>query len=122
MLNDSLFIGFPDLNLGKSSNFPPYNIVKSGKSDYMIELAIAGFTKDELSLSIDKNNLTVKGEKKPLSDSLEYLYKGISSKSFTRVFALANSIEVTSASFENGILTIKLATKITELPKTISIS
>lgn len=121
MLNDSLFIGFPDLNLGKS-NFPPYNIVKSGTSDYMIELAVAGFSKDELSLSVDKNNLTVKGEKKSLYDSLSYLYKGISSKSFTRVFALANSIEVTSASYEDGILTIKLATKVTELPKTISIS
>jgi molecular chaperone IbpA len=122
MLNDSLFIGFPDLNLGKSNNFPPYNILKSGASNYMIELAVAGFTKDELSLSVDKNNLTVKGEKKSLSDPLSYLYKGISSKSFTRVFALANSIEVTSASYEDGILTIKLATKVTELPKTISIS
>ena len=111
-------------NLNESSNsYPPYNIVKSDNS-YTISLAIAGFSKDEIDISIQENELVVKGAIKNNQEHIEFLHKGIAGRNFERKFRLADTIKVTDANYENGLLHIFLEREIPEhqKPRKISIS
>ena len=111
-------------NLNESSNsYPPYNIVKSDNS-YTISLAIAGFSKDEIDISIQENELVVKGAIKNNQENIEFLHKGIAGRNFERKFRLADTIKVTDANYENGLLHIFLEREIPEhqKPRKISIS
>ena len=91
----------------KSPTYPPYNIVKTDKNNYMIEIAVSGFKKNEISLSIEAYYLCVSGA--IVSDNTTtYLHKGIATRDFTHRFRLADSVEVRSASMEDGMLKIHL--------------
>jgi molecular chaperone IbpA len=108
-----------------STNYPPYNIVKHGDDNFAIELAVAGFRDGEISIQVERNQLTVKGEQAvDLDNQIEYLHRGISARSFSRTWTLADHVEVAGASSENGILTISLERKVPEeqKPKTIAIN
>ena len=108
-----------------NTNYPPYNIVKQGEDSFAIELAIAGFKEGDVSIEVERNQLTVKGEQAvDLDNSVEYVHRGISARSFTRTWTLADHVEVTGAKSENGILVISLERKIPEekKPKTIAIN
>lgn len=117
---DPLSIGFEDLFLklssNKTTNFPPYNIIKESDTKYTIEIAIAGYTKEELSIIVEDRVLKVSGTKKEDSE-ISYVYKGISSKSFTRSFNIADTIEVKTSTYNDGILTIILENNIPEQKK-----
>jgi molecular chaperone IbpA len=110
------------------TNYPPYNVVKHDDDHFAIELAVAGFNIGDISITIEKNLLTIKGEQTQTLDELEkeveYLHRGISARNFTRTFTLAEHVEVTGAASENGILKIELERKVPEeqKPKTIAIS
>ena len=111
-------------NLNESNNsYPPYNIVKSD-NNYTISLAIAGFSKDEIDISIQENELVVKGAIKNTQENIEFLHKGIAGRNFERKFRLADTIKVTDANYENGLLHIFLEREIPEhqKPRKISIS
>lgn len=101
--------------------FPPYNVVKIDDDKLVMEFAVAGFSKDDISITTEKNVLTVKADKG--TDEKAYVYKGIAARKFTRSFALPEYFEVTDAFFENGILYIDLTRNIPEekKPKTIKI-
>lgn len=125
----SNFIGFDHLlnEIDRMSNasdasFPRHNVVKFSDNEFAIELALAGYKKEDLSIEMKEGNLTVSGNSSAGVD-YEYLHKGISSKKFTRTFKLAEHILVDSADFVDGILSIFLRLEIPEekLPKTISI-
>lgn len=105
-----------------SGNFPPYNVVKVDEDTYLIEFAVAGFSKKDLKVSQEKNALILEGSTEE-DEEKEYLHKGIATRSFTRVIALAEYVEVRGAEFENGILTVKLVRELPkeERPKTIDI-
>ena len=108
-----------------STNYPPYNIVKHGDDNFAIELAVAGFKDGEINIQVERNQLTVKGEQAvDLDTQVEYLHRGISARSFSRTWTLADHVEVAGAKSENGILTISLERKVPEeqKPKTIAIS
>jgi molecular chaperone IbpA len=108
-----------------NTNYPPYNIVKHGDDNFAIELAVAGFRDGEISIQVERNQLTVKGEQAvDLDNQIEYLHRGISARSFSRTWTLADHVEVAGASSENGILTISLERKVPEeqKPKTIAIN
>lgn len=108
-----------------NTNYPPYNIVKYSDDEFAIELAVAGFKDGEISITTERNQLTVKGEQAiELSEDVEYLHRGISARNFTRSWTLADHVEVIGAKSENGILTISLERKIPEeqKPKQIAIS
>ena len=118
---------FDDLlnRTSQSTNYPPYNIVKQSEDTFAIELAVAGFKDGEVTITTERNQLTVKGEQvTDLDDTKEYLHKGISARSFVRSWTLADHVEVIGAKSENGILTISLERKVPEeqKPKTIAIS
>ncbi len=95
-----------------NDNYPPHNIVKTGESDYSIELAIAGFSKDDLTLEIKDRVLTVLGEHN-LKDR-EYIHRGISTKKFKKTFRLSEHVHVKNAEISEGILTIELKYTIPE--------
>lgn len=105
-----------------NTNYPPYNIVKHGDDNFAIELAVAGFKDGEINIQVERNQLTVKGEQAiDLDNQIEYLHRGISARSFSRTWTLADHVEVAGARSENGILTISLERKVPEEQKPKSI-
>lgn len=108
----------------QQSNYPPFNVIKHDEDRYTIELAVAGFSSGEISIQVHKQKLTITGKHESETDeSVEYLYRGISSRSFVREWTLAEHVEVRSAIQENGILRITLQREVPveERPKTIDI-
>lgn len=104
-------------------NYPPYDIERTGEDQYRISLAVAGFTPDDIAITVEQNMLTVEGRKVEKGEH-EYLYRGISARPFRRVFNLADYVQVKGASFESGMLTIDLRREVPEAmkPRKIAIS
>ena len=125
MLNDPFFIGFDRMvdrmraNTPGQSNYPPYNIVKVDEDNYAIELAVAGFNKNELVIELKEGVLHIEGKKNSddVDESTQYLHKGISARSFRRSFTLSDTIVVRGADFNDGILKINLENVIPEEKK-----
>jgi molecular chaperone IbpA len=99
-----------------ADNWPPYDIAKTGDDAYRIEMAVAGFAEDELSIVTEPNLLVVTGEKKA-DGSGDYLHRGIANRPFTRRFELADHVRVVAARLVNGLLTIELQREIPEAMK-----
>ena len=98
-----------DSNLGKTvSTFPPHNILKLDDNRYMVELAVAGFSKNEIDITIEDGSLIIKGEKEEKETDVQYLHKGIGTRSFTKTLRIADTVEVRGAEFADGILKIGL--------------
>jgi molecular chaperone IbpA len=98
--------------------YPPYNIERTGETNYRITMAVAGFDETELSIESHAQVLIVKGEKaQEVEDGNEYLYRGIAKRAFERRFQLADHVEVQSASLKNGLLHIDLLRNIPEAMK-----
>jgi molecular chaperone IbpA len=92
----------------KAVTYPPYNIKQISDKKYVIEMAVAGFTKADIEVTLDGNKLVVKGAAKE-SEQDQYLFKGISERPFTREFKLNDKIEIENAELANGMLKIWLA-------------
>jgi molecular chaperone IbpA len=120
---DRLFSLLDETQRAVEDNYPPCNIERIGDDRYQISLALAGFAPDELSITAEHNVLTVEGRKVE-KETREYLYQGISSRPFKRQFNLADYVQVTNASFDNGLLRIELVREIPEAmkPRRIAIS
>ena len=108
--------------LNNSPNWPPYNIVKIDDNNYTIELAVAGFGKHNLDIELANNTLVVKGgftvdEIDPIDNPVQYLWKGIADRMFTRKFTLADTVEVKNAEYVNGMLKIFLENVVPEEKK-----
>jgi molecular chaperone IbpA len=93
-------------------HYPPTNILKTAEHQYLIELAVAGFSEDELDIEVKDRTLTVKGEH--VAQGREYIHRGISTKKFSRSFRLSEYVEVKGAEFKNGLLAIELEVVIPE--------
>ena len=130
LFNDPFFIGF-NKELSRLSNihreatrqsYPPYDLIKIDEDTYRLSLAVAGFSKNEIEVSMDNGSLVVKGEKTD-ETSNEVLHKGIATRKFTRTFALGEYMEVDRAEMADGILDIYVERNIPEekKPKTIKI-
>ncbi|CCD94715.1 small heat shock protein, HSP20-like chaperone [Bradyrhizobium sp. ORS 375] len=113
---DRLFSLLDETQRAVEDNYPPCNIERLGDDRYQISLALAGFAPDELSITAEHNVLTVEGRKVE-KETREYLYQGISSRPFKRQFNLADYVQVTNASFDNGLLRIELVREIPEAMK-----
>ena len=100
-----------------SDKFPPHNIIKVNDTHYMVELAIAGFDEKEIDITVKDGLMTVKGEKQQVDNEVNYLHKGIGTRSFSKTIRLADTIEVQGAAFKNGILSIGLENIIPESKK-----
>ena len=108
---ETLFDRLNDRSNDNSENYPPYDIVRKGEDAFEINLALAGFAPEDITVTSEASQLTVFG-KKPDNQETEYLYQGISARAFERRFNLADYIEVENASFENGLLHINLVRRV----------
>ena len=97
-------------------SYPPFNIERLGEDRYRIALALAGFSPGEITITAEQNVLTVEGRKSD-KDQHEYLYHGISARSFKRQFNLADYVQVKTATFDNGLLRVELVREIPEAMK-----
>lgn len=104
------------VRLTGGDNYPPYNIERAAEDHYQISLALAGFTPDDVTITAEQNVLTVEGRKSAKGEH-QYLYQGISSRPFRRIFNLADYVQVKGASFENGMLKIDLVREVPESMK-----
>ena len=129
IFNDPFFIGFnrnlTNLNnIYKTNNhsYPPYDLIKLDEDTYRLSLAVAGFTKDNIDLSVDNGTLIIKGEITDTIDA-EVVHKGIAGRKFVRSFALGEYMEVTGAELKDGMLHINVDRIVPEekKPKTIKI-
>lgn len=113
--------GFPG---GKIPVFPPYNIKKISENEYLIEMAVAGFGKQDITVTMENGSLIIKGNLSQTDKDTEFLYKGIAERAFTRTFNLADTVEVKNAELLNGMLKIFLERFIPESqkPKSIEIN
>ena len=113
--------------VGQTSNsFPPYDIERTGKDAYKIILAVAGFTREELTLTAEPNLLTIEGKRGAGDLKLEQrevLHRGIGARAFKQTFQLADHVKVTSASLADGLLMVELVREIPEVmrPRQIQI-
>ncbi len=119
LLSNPMLLGFEEIerlidraNKGGGDGYPPYNIERLGNSNgaaetLRITLAVAGFKRDELDVSVEDNQLTVRGKQED-DKSRDFLYRGIAARQFSRTFVLADGIEVSSADLNNGLLAIDL--------------
>lgn len=104
------------------STFPPHNIIQIEDNRYVVELAVAGFSKDEIDISLQENKLTITG-KKVDAPKLNYLHHGIGTRSFIKTIYVADTVEVRGAEFKDGILRVGLENVIpdTKKPRKIEI-
>ena len=112
------------VNGGDAPTYPPYNIERTGENAYRITMAVAGFAEGDLSVEVKENALTVRGGRQEnTSANREVLFQGIAGRSFERRFQLADHVQVSGASLENGLLHIDLVREIPEAkkPRTIAI-
>jgi len=119
LLSNPLLLGFDEIerlidraNKGAGDGYPPYNVeripAKNDESELLrITLAVAGFTRDQLEITLEDCQLTVRGKQQE-DKSREFLYRGIAARQFSRTFVLADGIEVESADLSNGLLAIDL--------------
>jgi molecular chaperone IbpA len=108
------------------TNYPPYNIVKTGEQTFELQLALAGFTQGEIEITVKDGVISIHGEKKTsiLPEGHEYYYQGISARKFFRSWPLGDYVEVVDALMRDGILTVRLEQKVPDAmkPKTIEIA
>ena len=92
-----------------ATNFPPYNIVKTGEYTYDVELALAGFSKNDIDVEYKDNMLTVKSKEKAKDDDVDgMLHRGISKRWFSKAFTIADDVEVKGAELKDGLLKISM--------------
>ena len=129
LFNDPFFIGFNRelgrLNSAHKTNlqsYPPYDLLKLDEDTYRLSVAVAGFTKDDINVSVDNGTLVIKGEIVEVTDA-KVVHKGIASRKFIRSFALGEYMEVTNAEMKDGMLHIDIYRIIPEdkKPKEIAI-
>ena len=90
-----------------ADGYPPYNIEQAGPDRLRITVAVAGFSSDELSVTVEDKQLVIRGKQSDASGR-EFLHRGIAARQFQRAFVLADGIEVTGAELENGLLSVEL--------------
>ena len=128
LFNDQFFLGFTEQvarwqNLNKKSAFPPYNLIKEDEDKQRIELAVAGYSKEDIDISVKVDLLTIKGYKKDEYEEGEFIHQGIAGREWKQEFVLGEWISVKEATLKDGLLTIRLEREMPEelKPKIIKI-
>lgn len=107
------------------NNYPPHNVIKRDEDHYEIQIAVAGFAKEEINVTVHDNELIIQGVKEPIAevDTTEYIHRGLAFRDFERYFRLEGYLEVESAEIKDGLLVIKIKRNVPEekKPKQIEI-
>jgi molecular chaperone IbpA len=114
---------YTNAHTNSGPSYPPYNIIRLSDTETVLEIAVAGFKEDEVTVVVEDEKLKVSG-KKETSETSNYVYKGIGTRSFEKVFALSKDTKVTSAEYADGVLSVFVTYEIPEekKPKQIPIS
>ena len=104
-------------NNATSTGYPPYNIRKEGDYNYVIEMALAGFAREDLEIGVADGVLTIRSVKEKSDDDVSNIYRGISYRKFVRKFTIADDIVVNGAKMENGMLSVDLERVVPEEKK-----
>jgi molecular chaperone IbpA len=109
---DKMFVDLGDMTkdvIKKAQTYPPYNIKQINKNKYVIEMAVAGFAKTDIEVTLEGNKLVIKGSTIDSSEDKDnYIYKGIANRNFNRAFTLADKVEIKDAEITNGMLKVWL--------------
>ena len=97
----------------EAQSYPPYNLVQISEDESRLELALAGFTKEEVKVYTEKGNLVIEGSRES-TDGREYVHRGLAQRSFTRSWGIPEDTEVSDVSFENGLLVVTLTRVVPE--------
>jgi molecular chaperone IbpA len=125
-IHDLAFIGFDDLfrkirELEKpQTGFPPYDIIKKSEEEFVIKLAVAGYSKKQISVTLDSGKLNITGSHNVSELNVQYNYKGIAERDFKRTFTLADTVEVNNVALQDGMLYVYLKNIIPETKKSKS--
>lgn len=117
------FLGFDRIDPDFFSNtpitgYPRYNVLKVGTEGYRVEVAVPGWDKDDIEITFDKSELRIEGKsKQEVAEDEEFVYKGLSGKTFTRVFKVGNNIKLDTAYMKNGLLCVELYQELPEEAK-----
>jgi molecular chaperone IbpA len=103
--------------VNSGTSYPPYNIVRLDEENTVLEMALAGFKESELDIVVEDGNLRISARKEEISEGTQYIYKGIGTRAFEKVFTLASNARVDSADFTDGILSIRVSYEIPEEKK-----
>lgn len=101
------------------NNYPPCNIYRTSDTDYVVEMAVTGFSKDEITVEVDQNELVIKAESKTPNESaaIEYIHRGLAARDIEKRFGLTEHMEVGEAKVANGLLTVYITVIVPEAPK-----
>ena len=131
LFKDPFFIGFDRAldtwshaqTVSSATNYPPYNVIKVDEDNFVVELAVAGFSKTDIDVSTADGKLTVKGELSTEDSDSKFIHRGIAARKFTREWALGEYMEVKAAELKDGMLKIDIVRILPEekKPKTIKI-
>jgi molecular chaperone IbpA len=131
LFSDQFFLGFHDqlqrwaplAQNKKPQSFPPYNLLKIDDNNYKVELAVAGYTKEDIDITVEKDILTVKSKVKEITTSTEVIHQGIAERQWSQQFILGEYMAVKDASLKDGLLIINVERELPEelKPKTIKI-
>jgi molecular chaperone IbpA len=116
LFKDPFFIGFDRAldtwnhvqNVSTATNYPPYNLIKVDEDNFVVELALAGFTKSDIDISVSDGKLVVKGETNAEDNDSKFIHRGIAARKFTREWALGEYMEVKAAELKDGMLSIQI--------------
>ncbi len=116
LFKDPFFIGFDRAldtwnhvqTVSTATNYPPYNLIKVDDDNFVVELALAGFTKTDIDISVSDGKLIVKGETKAEDNDSKFIHRGIAARKFTREWALGEYMEVKAAELKDGMLKIEI--------------
>jgi molecular chaperone IbpA len=114
---DRIFDNFENRYQNSTTNYPPYNVLKHDDNTFEVEIAVAGFDKEEISIEVDQDQLIIKGRRAKDEDTDKYLHRGLAARDFERVCTLADYMEVGDAELTNGILSVKLTRIVPEALK-----
>ncbi len=120
---DRIFNDFENRHVNSTTNYPPYNVLKHDEDHFEIEIAVAGFDKEDITVEVDQNQLIIRGKRLKDDDTSKYVHRGLAARDFERVFTLVDHMEVGEAELTNGILSVKITRIIPEAlkPRLISI-
>lgn len=100
-----------------ANNYPPFNILKRTEDHYEIQVAVAGFSREEIDITVENNELVITGTKIEEHDTADYLHRGLAARNFERVFRLTQYLEVEGAEFKDGLLIVKIERHVPEALK-----
>lgn len=114
---DRIFNDFENRFQHSTTNYPPYNVIKHDENSFEIEVAVAGFDREDITIEVDQNQLIIRGQRTKEDDASKYVYRGLAARDFERAFTLAEHIIVGDAQLTNGILSVTLTREVPEALK-----